>query len=215
MLDQELIGQKMQSHYDAVWKSGDAWEFESSDYEQARFAAQLAMLAGRRYGRTLKIGCGSGCFTRELTQIADRVVALDISMAAIERARTNMPPDRPGGVEFRVANIMEFDVKSEGPWDLIVLSETIYSLGWLYPFFDVALLATNLLEALEPTGRLLLANTYGAEKDWLMRPWLIDTYRDLFRNVGFRLESEQFFEGVKNDHTFRVLMSLFRDVRAR
>jgi hypothetical protein len=54
--------------------------------------------------------------------------------------------------------------------------------------FDVALLAANLREAMQPGGRLLLANTYGANKDWLLRPWLIDTYRDLFRNVGFALE---------------------------
>jgi hypothetical protein len=71
------------------------------------------------------------------------------------------------------------------------------------------MLASNLLANLQPGGRLLLANTYGSEKDWLMRPWLIDTYRDLFRNVGFRLESESLFEGIKDDCPMRVTMSLW------
>lgn len=62
MLDRELIDRKMQSHYVAVWRSGDAWEFESSDDEQARFAAQLAMLAGNR----LRLGL----LYRELTNAA-------------------------------------------------------------------------------------------------------------------------------------------------
>ena len=39
-------------------------------------------------------------------------------------------------VEFRVANVMEFNPRSEGPWDLVVMNEMICFLGWLYPFFQ-------------------------------------------------------------------------------
>ena len=91
----------------------------------------------------------------------------------------------------------------------VVFSETIYCLGWLYSMFDVALVTANLHGAVRPGGRLLLANTYGAERDWLLRPWLIDTYRDLCRNVGFELVREEIFSGIKDDVEMRVLMSLF------
>ena len=208
--DRQAIGRTMQSHYEAVWEAGDAWSFETSDYEQQRYDFEIEMLAPRRYASTLEIGCGSGCLTRRLAGISDRILALDIASAAIERARAQADTTAAGGsVEFRVANIMDVDVAAEGPWDLVVFSETIYCLGWLYPMFDVALLAANLRDAMRPGGRLLLANTYGADKDWLLRPWLIDTYRDLFRNVGFGLQREEIFSGLKDGVDMKVLMSLF------
>lgn len=208
--DRQAIGRVMQSHYESVWEAGDAWSFETSDYEQQRYEFQIEMLAPRRYASTLEIGCGSGCLTRRLANISDRVLAIDIASAAIERARAQaVETAGSGSIELRVANIMDFDVAAEGPWDLVVFSETIYCLGWLYPMFDVALLAANLRDAMPAGGRLLLANTYGADKDWLLRPWLIDTYRDLFRNVGFELEREEMFCGLKDGVDMKVLMSLF------
>ncbi len=210
MTARKWIDQKMRDHYQAVWQRGEAWEFETSEFEQRRYAFLLHRLQGRRYGRVLEIGCGSGCFTRLLAGLADRVVALDIAAAAIERARLHTAGIGPGVVDLRVDNIMDFDLQSECPWDLMVLSETVYSLGWLYPFFDLASLAVRLWGATAVGGRLLLANTYGrADQDWLLQPWLIDTYRDLFRNVGYRLESEEIFQGVKGGVDFRTLVTLF------
>jgi hypothetical protein len=143
-----------------------------------------------------------------LAHISDRVVALDISEAAIERARVQTAATT-NVVDLRIGNIMEFDVVAEGPWDLMVFSETIYCLGWLYSMFDVGFLVSKLFDAMRNDGRLLLANTYGADRDWLLRPWLIDTYRDLFRNVGFQLEREETYCGSKDGVEMRVLMSLF------
>lgn len=210
MAEREQIHRQMQQHYQAVWERGDAWEFETSEFEQRRYEFLLRMLQGRPYGRVLEIGCGSGGLTRLLAGVADRVVALDIAAAAIERCRVQTAGAGPGVVDLRVANVMEFELQAEGTWDLVVLSETVYSLGWLYPMFDVAWLALRLFEATASGGRLLLANTYGQEgKDWLLQPWLIHTYRDLFANVGFRLEREEVFTGVKDAVEFRVLASLF------
>ena len=104
---------------------------------------------------------------------------------------------------------MEYDPAEEGPWDLVVLSETIYYLGWLYSFFDVAWLSFQLFSATRHGGRLLLANTFGGVEDYLLRPWVVRTYRDLFLNVGYRLESEEVFRGVKSGADIEVLFSLF------
>ena len=62
-------------------------------------------------------------------------------------------------VDFRVGNIMDYQPHVDGPWDLIVFSETICYLGWLYPLFDVAWLAVQLFGATRPGGQLILANS--------------------------------------------------------
>jgi hypothetical protein len=114
-----------------------------------------------------------------------------------------------GTVEYRVANVMDYDPHADGPWDLVVMSETIYYLGWLYPFFDVGWLAFQLFEATREGGRLLMANTCGGVEDYLLRPWLIRTYRDLFLNVGYGLEAEEALRGTKDDVPLEVLISVF------
>jgi protein-L-isoaspartate O-methyltransferase len=210
MLNRIQADQQMRTHYESVWQTADAWEFESSPYEQQRFAHLLTKLEDRRYGRGLEIGCGSGSFTWRLSSLCDQLVAIDISPTAVTRTAERLTAESIANVRVIAANIMDYDWASEDPWDVIVLSETIYSLGWLYPLFELGQLAENLLAASRPGGRLLLANTYGAAKDWLLRPYLIDTYRDLFRNAGFRLEQENIFSGAKHDQHFEVLVSLFQ-----
>jgi len=193
--------------FEDLWRRGDFWQFESSEFEHARLARLFGAIADRHYGRALDLGCGIGTFTRQLPGLAQEVLGLDISDAAIQRARRESPDSR---VEFRQANIIEYDARSEGPWDLIVIAETVYYLGWLYAFFDVAYFASTLFEATATGGRLLLANTFGDSSGmWLLRPWIIATYRDLFANVGYTLEHEFVHTGTKGGMEMEVLITLF------
>jgi SAM-dependent methyltransferase len=205
----DSIGQKMRNHYEGVWRAGDAWSLETSEFEQRRYEQQLALVESRQYESVLEIGCGSGMFTPLLAGVAKRVVALDIAEAAVERARKRSFPDGAGAVEYVVANVMEYDLQARSPWDLIVLSETMYCLGWLYSFFDIAWFAEQLLAATRDHGRLLLTNAFGHEHDYLLQPGIIRTYRDLFLNVGYELEHELVFQDVKDGVAFEILMSLF------
>ena len=207
MTERGAIGEKALVFFEDLWKCGDFWKLESSEFEKAKYARQLEMLQGRNYARVLEIGCGNGCFTRLLAGIAGQVVALDISPTAIARARAVTAG--LGEIDFRVANIMDYDPRSEGPWDLIVLSETIYYLGWLYSFFDVGWLAVQLLDSTREGGRLLMANTCGGVEDYLLCPWIIRTYHDLIRNVGYEVETEEIFRGTKDGFDLEVLISLF------
>ncbi len=181
MTERALIGQKAREFCDMLWQQGDFWNFGSSEYERVRCARLLTILAGRRYTRALEIGCGAGYFTRLLAGIADQIVAFDIAPAAIARARTLGTDLRQ--VEFRVANAMDYEWRADGPWDLVVCSDTI--------------------------GRLLLANTMDEVEDKLLLPYGIRTYRDLFLHVGYRLEAEEIFRGTKNGVDFEILISLF------
>jgi predicted TPR repeat methyltransferase len=207
MTEHALIDQQVRSFMDSLWQRGDYWDIESSEYERDRCTHLLRLIEGQHYARLLEIGCGAGYLTRRLAPLADAIVALDISPTAIDRARTQWTA--PTTVDFRVANIMEYKPQVDGPWDLIVFSDTICYLGWLYPFFDVAWLAVQLFEATGAGGRLLMSNSMGESDDWLLRPWLIRTYRDLFVNVGFTVEREEAYKATKKGVDFEVLMTLY------
>ncbi len=201
----EEIKRALDETFEDRWREGDPWDLETSALDQESYARQLALLGDRRYGRVLEIGCAAGAFTRRLAALADRVLALDVAPSAIERARQ----DIPANVEFRVGNAMELDPVGEGPWDLVVMSETIYYLGWLYTFFEVGWLAEQMFEATQSGGRFLMANTYGGGSNSLMQPWLIDTYRDLFTNVGYKLEVRESFRSEKDGAEFETAIWLF------
>jgi SAM-dependent methyltransferase len=206
MTERALIGQQAREFCDDLWQRGDFWSFETSEYERARCARLMAMIEGHRYARVLEIGCGAGYLTRLLTRLADHIVAFDVAPAAIARARA-LGADL-GTVEFRVANAMDYEWRAEGPWDLIVFSDTMCYLGWLYTFFDVAWFVAELFAATRRGGQLLLANTMDEVSDKLLLPYIIRTYRDLFLNVGYRLEAEEIFRGTKNGVDFEILISL-------
>ena len=55
----------------------------------------------------------------------------------------------------------------------------------------------------------MLANSMGENDDWLLRPWIIRTYRDLFVNVGYTIETEEVYKAAKKGVDFEVLMTLY------
>jgi len=207
MTEHALIDQKAREFFEELWQRGDHWEFDSSAFEQGRFARLLALIATRHYPRVLELGCGTGTFTRHLAHLADHVVALDISPTAIARACTL--EIGPATVDFRQANIMEYNPQTEGPWDLIVLSDVVCYLGWLYSFFDVGWFVSQLFAATRVGGRCVFANAMGEFGDMLLLPWLIRTYRDLFGNVGYDLAAEEVFRGTKHGVAIESLITLF------
>ena len=197
--------------FEEQWKKGDPWRFDSSPWEKRRFDHLLGVVADRRYPRVLEIGCGSGHFTERLLPLADSLLGLDVSPTAIEAAQARFVSSPfASRLELRAQNIFEAELRGAGPFDLVVLTETVYYLGWLYPFFNVAYLARDLLEATSPGGRLLLANTLGEVGDALVLPWIIRSYHDLFKNAGYETEREDPLRGTKEGVEMEVLISLLR-----
>ncbi|HYP59020.1 MAG TPA: SAM-dependent methyltransferase [Thermomicrobiales bacterium] len=129
----------------------DPWDYAHSDYEQGKYAATLAALPEARYSSGLEIGCSEGVFTTLLADRVDRLVGVDISAIAIERARGRCA--QQPHVEFR-----EFDLVSEPiaeRFDLIVCSEVLYYV----PPFERLGVARRLVNALNPDGTLLLVHS--------------------------------------------------------
>ncbi len=212
MDDREQICRKAESFFNDLWTRGDPWELETSNWEHERYSRLVALLDKPRYGRVLEIGCGAGTFTRHLAKRADKVLALDVSSEAIARAKVEQGDLKH--VEFRAGNIMDYNFREDEPWDLMVMSETIYYLGWLYSFFDVSWLALEMFEATRPGGETLLANTQFEIGEPLLRTSIIRTYRDLFLNVGYELTAETILPGEKHGSALEVLISLFGKIKA-
>jgi 2-polyprenyl-3-methyl-5-hydroxy-6-metoxy-1,4-benzoquinol methylase len=205
---QESAHSEASRFFEDLWSRGDPWALETSPYEDHRYQRLLETLADRHYERVLEIGCGAGAFTRRLATRATSICALDVSETAINRARAT-PCAASAAIDYRVADVMRYDIASDGPFDLVIMTETIYYLGWLYSFFDVGWLAHQLFAATREGGHLLLSNTLSAAADYLMRPWLIRTYHDLFANTGFHPEMEDVYADIKDDTEFEILTSRF------
>jgi SAM-dependent methyltransferase len=205
---QPISSDRAQEFFEDLWARGDAWSLEESTFEHRKYDRQLALLEGRRYERALEIGCGSGQFTRRLAQIVTSVTGIDVAPSAIIRAKTACA-ELPN-TDFRVENVVEHDFRVDQPWDLLVMSETVYYLGWLYSFFDVVWLARELYTATKSGGIFLMTNTYGDFGDNLLLPWIIRSYRDCFLNVGYTIQAEEVFHGEKNRQELDALITVFK-----
>lgn len=207
-MDRRDIHREMAEEYESRWQAGDPWAGKGdAEHTAEKNSLQRDFLAGRRYRRTIEVGCGNGNLTPILAALSDAVLSVDIAASALARAREACGP--LPNVEFREQNAVQFDYVEHGPWDLITMVETVYSLGWLYALFDIAWMAEQMAASLAADGRLLLTNTYGGEKDYLLRPYLIDTYRDLFRNVGLDIVREETLRPADPDDGLPVLITLF------
>jgi protein-L-isoaspartate O-methyltransferase len=125
----------------------DPWGFETSPYEQAKYAATIDALQGRRYAGALEIGCSIGVLTARLAEHCGSLLAVDAAQAAVEGARERLAGVRNVTVERRELP----EDFPEGPFELIVCSEVLYYLD------DAAFSAmvTGIARELAPGGSLL------------------------------------------------------------
>ena len=130
--------------------SDDPWQFETSDYEHRKYAATLAALPDTRYAAALEIGCSVGVLTEQLATRCERLLAIDINAAALERARQRLGGTASVTFERRVLP-GEFPA---GTFDLIVLSEV----GYYWSHDDLATAIRHIRDALRPGGVLVLVH---------------------------------------------------------
>ena len=105
--------------------AADPWDYESSPYERAKYAATLAALPRPRYGAALELGCSIGVLTAALAARCDTVLAVDFAENALARARERCAA-LPGVAFRRMALPHEYPT---GHFDLTLLSEVGYYLS--------------------------------------------------------------------------------------
>ncbi|GAB2861050.1 class I SAM-dependent DNA methyltransferase [Hymenobacter ruber] len=138
-------------YFDHVYQANrDPWNFEASPYEREKYAATLAALPHPHYAEVFEIGCSLGVLTAQLAPRCGRLLAVDVSEAALAQARARCA-DLPQ-VEIRQLRVPEeFPNQS---FDLIVLSEV----GYYWSPADLARAADLLIAGLKPGGQLLLVH---------------------------------------------------------
>jgi cyclopropane fatty-acyl-phospholipid synthase-like methyltransferase len=118
------MGSTPLAYFDRMYEDADPWGYESSWYEQRKYALTVAALGRRRYRSAFEPGCSIGVLTLMLAARCDRLLAADFHEGAISQARRRLAGHDHVG--FR-----QLDISREWPvgvFDLIVLSEVAYYL---------------------------------------------------------------------------------------
>lgn len=191
--------------------STDPWVYEKSDYEQTRLDALAGMVADRRYGEALEIGCAEGVFTERMAQFCDRITAVEFSLTAHARARARLGHLSAGRVTVLLGNIRSWTPPAGTRFDLIVASDVLYYLETngghrllhepeFGPFLE------RMAGWLAPSGRMLVSHAFIGGEERQVRV----TYRERLERAGLILEREtEVGQGLDKDGT-TCLMSLLR-----
>ncbi|QVM82369.1 SAM-dependent methyltransferase [Novosphingobium decolorationis] len=112
------------AYFEGIFASDDdPWQLASSAYERAKFDQTIAALGDCRYRRAIEIGCAHGVLTARLLAHCDTLLAIDISAAAIAKARSRLGT-KPGLTLARMAFPREAPPATG--FELAVLSEVAY-----------------------------------------------------------------------------------------
>ena len=142
------------AYFEALYKGDpDPWKFATSDYERDKYAATIAALPDRRFGRCFEVGCSIGVLTRHLAARCDSLLGIDVSETALAQARTRCA-DLPAVTLEWMAVPGSWP---EGSFDLIVFSEVLYYLG----IEGIHEAARKSLASLSPGGVIVLVNWHG------------------------------------------------------
>ncbi|MFN3473037.1 MAG: class I SAM-dependent DNA methyltransferase [Blastomonas sp.] len=132
----------------------DPWGFETSAYEQAKYARTLKALGDCRFKRALEVGCANGVLTAQLAPSCDRLLAIDVSETALGAARERCR-DLPQVAFEQLA--FPRQTPEETAFDLLLLSEVAY----YWDDADLQRAADWIVGAVAPGGKVLLVHWTG------------------------------------------------------
>lgn len=103
----------------------DPWDYETSPYEAAKYAATLAALTRPSYACAIEAGCSIGVLSALLAPRCVQFLAVDLVQRAVDSAAARLAP-YPGAQALRATLPEDWP---QGRYDLIVLSELLYYLS--------------------------------------------------------------------------------------
>ncbi len=131
-------------------RQADPWGY-TNDYEQTKYRQTLDLIPEGPIDDVLEIACAAGHFTTQLAARARRLVATDISAAALRRAAERCSDH--DNVRFEQLELGRDEI--QGRYDLIVCSEMLY---YMARRSNLEAAAAELAGALKPGGRLVMAH---------------------------------------------------------
>lgn len=148
---------------DRLYAIEDPWNLTSAK-ERLRFEASNALVAGLApaCGTLLEVGCGEGLQTEYLARLCKSIAGIEVSAAAVRRARERLPE-----VEFRVGKAEDApELFPERRFDVVTAFEVLYYIE------DVP----AALAALQRMGDLLIVTSFRARAERM---------RHLFQGFGW------------------------------
>jgi peptidoglycan/xylan/chitin deacetylase (PgdA/CDA1 family)/SAM-dependent methyltransferase len=130
----------------------DPWKY-TSPYEQTKYEQTLSLLPSTQIGKALELACAEGHFTVQLAPRVESLIAADISQVALDRAAERCR-------DLQNISFQHLDMTKDplpGHFDLIVCSEVLY---YLKDLEELKVIASQIAEALEPGGYLLMAHAH-------------------------------------------------------
>lgn len=118
------LGDYSKAYWEAFFDRENPWELDDP-FEQRKYDFALSLLEGIPVGRALEVGCAEGHFTLLLAPRVEQLLAVDISVKALERVLK-----RCAGLP-QVAVLQVDLAKDPLPtgFDLTICSETLYYLN--------------------------------------------------------------------------------------
>jgi DNA-binding transcriptional ArsR family regulator len=132
------------------------------------------------------LGCGEGYLTLEIARWARKVIAVDKSRAALERAKQLAHRHGTRNIHFRKARIESLPLKAASV-DVVVMAQVLHSMQ--EPSAGVA----QAYRVLKPGGKILLQELRTHQEEWVRTklgdPWLGFEEKELrvfLNNAGFK-----------------------------
>jgi LmbE family N-acetylglucosaminyl deacetylase/ubiquinone/menaquinone biosynthesis C-methylase UbiE len=187
------------SYFDDLYaRHEDPWSFDDRWYERRKRALTIAAMPDERYARALEIGCSLGHLTQLLAERCDDLLAVDVSQAAVQRARERL------GDRARIECVDVLEDFPAGVFDLIVLSEV----GYYFQLHQLDRVLAAAERALTPGGTLLACHWRHPVADY---PLLGDQVHEALRDRSWhRLSSH-----VEEDFVLEVFSADGRSVATR
>ena len=141
---------KLEGKFEEMYAAERQGNFDSWHQDDVRPLDRqicLEIIGGYNFAYIVDVGCGKGTMTQFLKKANNRVLGLDISPTALERARARYPD-----IEFKTADVQAPDwlIDRDEPVDLIVCTEVLsYIKKW-----------PQLLTKLSKITKYLIINLY-------------------------------------------------------
>ena len=178
------------SYFEHIYqRDPDPWDFETSEYEAAKYRQTLAALPRSRYSNVLEVGCSIGVLTALLAALADSLLGVDVSEVALAVARDRCASLQ--GVHLALMQIPQDE--PVGSFDLIVLSEV----GYYWELEDLKRVIDMLAQHQMPGSHLVLVHhtkpvpDYPLTGDEVHETWLA--------RPEWRVLEQQLHEGYRLD----------------
>jgi cyclopropane fatty-acyl-phospholipid synthase-like methyltransferase len=140
-----------ESYFDDVYRNNDdPWQFETSEYERAKYQATVDALPLASYQRGFEIGCSIGVLTQLLAQKCKTLLSIDTAEKPLVRARQRLANNNH-------VTLQKMEVPDQFPeqrFDLVVMSEV----GYYLAMPDLQRLAEKVVNHMHEGGHLIMVH---------------------------------------------------------